>query len=76
VPGQEYGNDMKPRISILDRAFAYKPSYATAIADTWRRFGWRPVQRNAQDPQTQPRPFGQLPGTWRSEHATSKGGSR
>ena len=24
---------MKPRISILDRAFAYKPSYATAIAE-------------------------------------------
>ena len=37
---------MKPRISILDRAFAYKPSYATAIAETWRRFGWRPVKRD------------------------------
>src|SRR6266853_1696567 len=42
---------MKPRISILDRAFAYKPSYATAIAETWRRFGWRPAKRNARWPE-------------------------
>ena len=44
---------MKPKLSILDRAFAYKPSYATAIADTWRRFGWRPVKRKPEEPQTQ-----------------------
>jgi len=67
---------MKPRISILDRAFAYKPSYATAIADTSRRFGWRPVKRNAQEPSTEPRAFGQLPGTWRSERVMNKGGAR
>ena len=66
---------MKPKISILDRAFAYKPSYATAIAETWRRFGWRPVKRNAQAPQARPRTFGQLPGTWRSERVTNNGGS-
>ena len=67
---------MKPKISILDRAFAYKPSYATAIAETWRRFGWRPVARDAPGPQTRPRAIGQLPGMWHSEHATYKGGSR
>ena len=67
---------MNPRISILDRAFSYKPSYATAIADTWRRFGWRPVKRDAQEPHTQPRTFGQLPRAWHSERATYQRGSR
>jgi hypothetical protein len=66
---------MKPRISILDRAFAYKPSYATAIAETWRRFGWRPVKRDTQEPQTRPRTFSQLQRTWKSERATNNGGS-
>jgi len=67
---------MKPRISILDRAFAYKPSYATAIDDTWRRFGWRPVRGNRQEPQTQPRALGPRAPAWRSERTTDKGGSR
>ena len=67
---------MKPRISILDRAFVYTPSYATAIADTWRRFGWRPVKRHAQESQAQPRTFGPLLPTWRSERVTNRGGSR
>jgi hypothetical protein len=67
---------MKPRISILDRAFIYKPSYATAITDTWRRFGWRPVNREAQQSQTQPRTFNPLQPTWRSERVTNNGGSR
>ena len=67
---------MKPRISILDRAFAYRPSYATAIDDTWRRFGWRPVKRHQREMQTQPRAFGQAPRTWYSESATDKGGSK
>ena len=66
---------MKPRISILDRAFAYKPFYATAAAETWRSFGWRPVKRDAQEPQARPRTFG-LPRTWHSERVTNKGGSR
>ena len=61
---------MKPKISILDRAFAYKPSYATAIAETWRRFGWSPVKRHAKQPQTQPRTSGQLSPTWLSERTT------
>jgi hypothetical protein len=67
--------NMKPRISILDRAFAYRPSYATAIDDTWRRFGWRPVKRH-QEMQTQPRAFGQAPRRWYSESTTDKGGSK
>jgi len=66
---------MKPRISILDRAFAYKASYATAIAETWRRFGWRPVKRNAQEPQARPNTLGQQPRVWRSERATYNRGS-
>ena len=61
---------MKPKISILDRAFAYKPSYATAIAETWRRFGWRPVKRDAQEPHAPPRNSTPPPRTWRSERAT------
>lgn len=66
---------MKPKISILDRAFAYKPSYATAIAETWRRFGWRPVKRDTQEPQVRPRTSNQLPRVWKSERATNNGGS-
>ena len=66
---------MKPKISILNRAFAYTPSYATAIAETWRRFGWRPVKRDAPQPQTQPRTLGQLPPTWLSERTTYNRGS-
>jgi hypothetical protein len=64
---------MKPKISILDRAFAYKPSYATAIAETWRRFGWRPVKRDAQASQAQSRALNQSPRTWKSERMTSNG---
>jgi hypothetical protein len=67
--------NMKPKISILDRAFAYKPSYATAIAETWRRFGWRPVKRDTQEPQARLRAFNQLPRAWKSERATNNGGS-
>jgi hypothetical protein len=67
--------NMKPRISILDRAFAYKPSYATAIVETWRRFGWRPVKRDAQQAQERPRTFNPFARTWHSERATRRGGS-
>ena len=66
---------MKPRISILNRAFAYRPSYATAIVETWRRFGWRPVRRNAQDPAVRPHTASPLPRTWHSERASNGGGS-
>ena len=65
---------LKPKISILNRAFAYKPSYATAIVETWRRFGWRPAKRNAQQPQARPRVTSPLP-TWHSERATNGGES-
>jgi hypothetical protein len=35
---------MKPSRSILDERFQYIPSVATSVADTWRRFGWRPEE--------------------------------
>jgi len=34
---------MKPIRSILDESFPYVPSAATSVAETWRRYGWRPV---------------------------------
>lgn len=34
---------MKPRRSILDESFPYVSSAATSVAETWRRFGWRPM---------------------------------
>jgi hypothetical protein len=66
---------MKPRISILDRAFAYKPSYETTIADTWRRFGWRPTKRFAQEPQSPPRTSVPRARIWHSERTTNLRGS-
>ena len=35
---------MKPPYSILDRNFRYVPAVATSVAETWRRFGWRPMK--------------------------------
>jgi hypothetical protein len=76
MPWQQWQEmNMKPRISILNRAFTYTPSYATAVAETWRRFGWRPVKRNAQEQQGQPHLLGQPLPTWRSERATYNRGS-
>ena len=34
---------MKPSHSILDDSFRYVPATSTSVAQTWRRFGWRPV---------------------------------
>lgn len=34
---------MKPTRSILDGSFQYVPAVATSVAETWRRFGWRPI---------------------------------
>ena len=34
---------MKPARPILDQTFRYVPAVATSVADTWRRFGWRPM---------------------------------
>jgi hypothetical protein len=67
---------MKPKISILNRAFAYRPSYATAIVETWRRYGWRPGKRSAQEPQAHARAVNESPRTWHSEHVPHSGGSR
>jgi hypothetical protein len=40
---------MKPVLSILDRSFQYVPATATSVADTWRRFGWRPPTEEERD---------------------------
>jgi hypothetical protein len=29
--------------SLLDPSFHYVPAVATSVAETWRRFGWRPM---------------------------------
>ena len=34
---------MRPRYSILDNSFRSAPAAATSVAETWRRFGWRPT---------------------------------
>ena len=46
-------NNDKAR-SILDPAFRYVPSFATSVAATWRRFGWRPT--TDEDRRTRRRP--------------------
>ena len=67
---------MKPRISILDEAFQYRPSYETAVTETWRRFGWRPSTRDEQKSQSQPRALSQVPRIWKNENAANAGASR
>jgi hypothetical protein len=66
---------MKPRISILDDAFVYRPSYATAVTETWLRFGWRPSRRDEQKSQPQPRALSQPLRMWKSENAANIGAS-
>ena len=34
---------MRPSYSILDPSFRYVSAVATSVAETWRRFGWRPT---------------------------------
>ena len=34
---------MRPSHSILHPSFRYVPAAATSVAETWRRFGWRPT---------------------------------
>ena len=36
---------MKPVLSILDDSFRYVPAVATSVAETWRRFGWKPTTK-------------------------------
>ena len=66
---------MKPRISILDEAFVYRPSYATAVTETWRRFGWRPSKRDEQKSQPQARVLGQALWVRKIENAANTGAS-
>jgi hypothetical protein len=66
---------VKPRISILDQAFVYRPSYTTAVTETWLRFGWRPSRRDEQKSQPQPHASRQAPRMWRSESAAHTGTS-
>jgi len=66
---------MRPKISILDEAFVYRPSYATAVSETWRRFGWRPSRRDEQKSLLQPRPLSQALHMLKSESATNTGAS-
>ena len=48
--------------SILDPAFRYVPSFATSVAATWRRFGWRPT--TDEDRNTRRRPAMELVVDW------------
>jgi hypothetical protein len=48
--------------SILDPAFRYVPSFATSVAATWRRFGWRPTTE--EDRKARPRPTMELVVDW------------
>ena len=43
---------MQPSKSILDRSFIYVPSAATAVEQTWRRFGWRPISEEGRTQQS------------------------
>jgi hypothetical protein len=36
---------VKPTRSLLDPSFQYVPAVATSVADSWRRFGWRPMTK-------------------------------
>jgi len=66
---------MKPRISILDEAFVYRPSYTTAVTETWLRFGWRPSRRDEQKSQPQPRILSEPSRMRKSENAANTGAS-
>jgi hypothetical protein len=67
---------MKPTISILDQAFPYRPSYATAVTETWARFGWRPLRPgDGQKSQPQPHALSQVARIWKSENAANTGAS-
>lgn len=40
--------------SILDESFRYVPAAATSVAETWRRFGWRPTTDEERRARRQP----------------------
>jgi hypothetical protein len=45
---------MKTICSILDPSFPYVPAVATSVADTWRRFGWRPTTEEERSSRQMP----------------------
>ena len=45
---------MKPAHSILDDSFRYVPAIATSVAETWRRFGWRPTTEEERQRRRRP----------------------
>jgi hypothetical protein len=45
---------MKPAHSILDDSFRYVPAMATSVAETWRRFGWRPTSEEERKRRRRP----------------------
>jgi hypothetical protein len=47
---------MKPSPTILDPSFRYVPAAATSVADTWRRFGWRPTSDEERKRRRPPAP--------------------
>jgi len=46
---------MKPAHSILDDSFRYVPAIATSVAETWRRFGWRPMTEEERKRRRRPK---------------------
>ena len=45
---------MKPAHSILDDSFRYVPAISTSVAETWRRFGWRPTTEEERQRRRRP----------------------
>lgn len=45
---------MKPIRSILDESFRYVPAASTSVAETWRRFGWRPMTDDERKTRSRP----------------------
>jgi hypothetical protein len=66
---------MNPKISILDKAFVYRPSYATAVTETWQRFGWRPLRRDEQKSLPRLHALSQAPHMRKSDNAANIGAS-
>ena len=41
----EHRKQTECRPSILNKDFKYVPAAATDITQTWRKFGWKPIER-------------------------------